>query len=389
MDQVAPPTNSFGALDGPKLPPGATVKPSKWRSVFVVVGILQILGVASFFAILAIARQQAGAGVSGTEFVALAVFMTIVPGISLLALINVVGLPIYLKKYRPQGRYFKFAIASIVLSLVILCFGMVSIYRSFIGAPSHTNKLSEELSKTLVEDRRRFAEDNAKPEITKDEAIALLKDCSLKGFYYTNQTDKSDPANGGWGELSATGVVLTKINGLPYRISIADRLVDELVPIAREAQKTCGGNPQFWHDGKFEQLKGDSWYFGDEVTNTIGAPAKTKTDVINMMESYKVDFLFGQTSAAKNTDPALDANTQVWLQQAEKSSTGVEILETNTISYVFLSKKVTPELLETARKYRTSCNTADKIHITVDGWAEAELSDGTYKKVRFEDVVPQ
>lgn len=67
-------------------------------------------------------------------------------------------------------------------------------------------------------------------------------------------------------EASATGVVLVKIDGEPYRISIADRLVPELVPIAREAQKSCA-SPQFWHDGTYEQYKDGKWYFKGEAIN--------------------------------------------------------------------------------------------------------------------------
>jgi hypothetical protein len=60
--------------------------------------------------------------------------------------------------------------------------------------------------------------------------------------------------------------VLTKVDGQPYRISIADRLIPELVPIAREAQKTCV-NPQFWHDGNYEQYHDGHWYFNGQVAN--------------------------------------------------------------------------------------------------------------------------
>ncbi len=133
-----------------------------------------------------------------------------------------------------------------------MLYGAYSVYQLRVLAPNHINQLSQQSRIKNDAAQLQFKADNANPEITKEEAIQLLKTCQLKGFYYTNQTDKSDPSNGGWGELSSTGVVLTKIDGKPYRISIADKLVNELVPIARQAQKTCNGSPQFWHNGNYE-----------------------------------------------------------------------------------------------------------------------------------------
>lgn len=47
-------------------------------------------------------------------------------------------------------------------------------------------------------------------------------------------------------------------------------MLDELVPIAREAQKTCI-DLQFWHDGAYEQYRDGKWYFRGEVINTTHA----------------------------------------------------------------------------------------------------------------------
>ena len=152
-------------------------------------------------------------------------------------------------RHRPHGKGLVFCILSLLVSVILALYGANSVYQFRVAAPKHVNQLRQQSKQKIQAQQQQFATDNANPEITKDEAIALLNSCQLSGFYYTNQTDKSD---GEWGELSSTGVVLTKINGKPYRISIADRLVPELVPIARQAQKTCGGQPQFWHDGHYE-----------------------------------------------------------------------------------------------------------------------------------------
>lgn len=219
-------------------------KPSKWRYFFIVLGIIQITGVAIFFLIMIGLAQDAKQGASGTEFIALALYATLVPAVAFVALINFIGLPIYMIKHKPRPVGLAFSIVSLVISTILVLFGAFMVYQIAFTHPQIERRSFDRLEKK----QKQFAADNAKPEITKEEAIELLKACQLNGFYYTNQTDKN---NGGWGELSSTGVVLTKIDGEPYRISIADRLIPELVPIARETQKTCG-IPQIFNDGRDE-----------------------------------------------------------------------------------------------------------------------------------------
>lgn len=228
-------------------------KPSKWSYFFIILGILQALGIAIFFLIMIWAIQQASAGVSGTEFIGLILLVTLVPAVGIIAFINLVGLPIYMAKHKPHGKWLALSILSLVVSVTPVLYGAYSTYQLRVAVPQQEKKFTEQWRKEVEQRKQQFAADNAKPEITKEEAITLLKTCQLNGFYYTNQTSKD---GGNWGELSSTGVVLTKVDGKPYRISIADRLTSELVPIAREAQKTCGG-PQFWHDGRYEQRQTD------------------------------------------------------------------------------------------------------------------------------------
>jgi hypothetical protein len=238
-------------------------KPSKWRYFFIVLGIIQAIGVAIFFFVMTWAIQQAKAGVSGTEFIGLIVYVTLVPAVGLVAFINLVGLPIYMAKHKPHGKGLVFGILSLLVSVILALYGAYSVYQFRVAAPKQIKQLSQQSQQKIQATQQQFATDNAKPEITKVEAIQLLQSCQLKGFYYTKQTDKE---GGNWGELSSTGIVLTKIDGKPYRISIADKLVPELVPIARTAQKTCG-EPQFWHDGNYEQFQNGHWYFNGEVVN--------------------------------------------------------------------------------------------------------------------------
>ena len=155
-----------------------------------------------------------------------------------------------MRRHKPQGKGMVFSILSLLVSVILALYGAYSVYQFRVAAPKHIQQLSHQTEQKIQAKQQQFNADNASPEITKDDAIALLNSCQLRGFYYTNQTSPKEDGN--WAESSSTGVVLTKIDGKPYRISIADRLVPELVPIARQAQKTCGGQPQFWHDGHYE-----------------------------------------------------------------------------------------------------------------------------------------
>lgn len=241
-------STTSGMPSGPT-EPMPTRKPSKWRYFFIVLGVLQALGVVLFFLVITWAIRQAKAGVSGTEFIGLIIYATLVPGVGLVALINLIGLPIYMVKRKPKGKGRLFSVLSLLISLGLFLYGANSVYQLRVAVPKQEKAISDQLQQQSEAQDRQYQAQNANPEITEADAIQLLQTCKLKGFYYTNQTSKDD---GDWGELSTTGVVLTKVDGQPYRISIADRLVPELVPIARQAQKNCGGDPQFWHDGAYE-----------------------------------------------------------------------------------------------------------------------------------------
>ena len=352
-------------------------KSTKSRYFFIVLGILQAIGVATFFLIMTWATLQAKAGVSGTEFIGLLVYVSLVPAVGLIAFINLIGLPVYMRSHKLYGKGKALGIISLSISIILALCGAYSVYQFEVVLPKKMKQLSQQTQQKSQAEKQQFAADNAKPEITKDEAIQLLKTCKLKGFYYTNQNDKSDPANGGWGEISSTGVVLTKIDRQPYRISIADKLIPELVPIAREAQKTCV-KPQFWHDGNYEQYKDGKWYFKGQVVNTIQSSGSTKDEAISFMQSCKADYFVGYT----DINLVKGANTKSWLNKAEQSSTGIEISEGSQKSYVFVSKSMTTALQDTARQYRQSCYNKRKLYITIDNWIETEYSAGKWTKMQ-------
>ncbi len=378
------PRQPIGALNGPPPRPMASMpgnlhkKSSKWRYFFIVLGILQALGVAIFLLVMLWAVQQAKAGVSGTEFIGLFLFITLVPAVGIIALINLIGLPIYMIKHKSRGKGLVFGILSLVISALLALCGAYSVYQLRVAVPNRVGELNKEFKQRNEEEDRQFVAANAKPEIAKEEAIELLKACKLKGFYYTKQTE-SENLNGMQfpsAEASAAGVVLVKVDGEPYRISIADRLVSELVPIAREVQKTCDG-PQFWHDGTYEQYKDGKWYFKDEVVNAVQS-GKTKDEAMSFMQNCKADYFIGYTDISL----VKDANTKSWLDNAEKSTTGIEILEDPLNSYVFTSKAMTIELQDVARQFRQSCYSTKKLYITIDDWLETEYPAGVWARVK-------
>lgn len=244
--QTEAPLNARPFTDNAHLETDVTQKkPSKWHRFFKKIFILQMAGVALFLIAMLWAILQASVGVSGTEFIGLILYITIVPAVAILSLINVIGLPIYILKEKLRGTRLSFAVFLFAFSGLLVFYGGYNFLVLTVNRANLEDQYKQETEKIQQ------AIDNANPEITKEEAIELLKTCQLSGFYYTSQTGKSDSANSGRVELSSTGVVLTTVSGKPHGISIADRLIPELLPIARQAQKTCG-NLQFWYDGRRE-----------------------------------------------------------------------------------------------------------------------------------------
>lgn len=349
---------------------------SRWRTFFIVLGVLQAAGVAFFLIVMLWAIQQARSGASGTEFIALILYVTLVPLVAFIALVNLIGLPFYIAKEKPQGKARVMSMLSLILSLGLFLFGAYGAYQMY----SVPKKMTEQSREKSIASDQKFAKDNSKPEITKAEAINLLKTCQLKGFYYTNQNEPEVQGSVTFpsAEASSTGIVLVNIDGKPYRIRIADRLNAELVPIARESQKTCS-QLQFWHDGTYEQFKNGSWYFNTAIVNTMQS-GKTKDEALKLMKDCKVDYFVGYTA---DINAAKDESTRLWLAKAEKSTTGIEISDTGSKTYVFASKSMTAELQDTARTYRASCYATKKLYLTIDDMIETEYPIGTWKKVKL------
>lgn len=104
-------------------------KPSKWRYFFIILGILQAVGVVVFFLIMTWAIRQAKAGISGTEFIGLLVYVTLVPAVGLIAFINLISLPIYIHRHKPHGKGLALVILSLSVSVILALYGAYNVYQ--------------------------------------------------------------------------------------------------------------------------------------------------------------------------------------------------------------------------------------------------------------------
>lgn len=231
---------------------------SSTSTLFIVLGILQALGVGIILSLVLWAIYHGEKATVPLGYFFLYLHTNLIPFLAILAFINLVGLPIYLIRRKPRVRGWVLSALSLIVSAVIASYSVYLLYNLLVVLPKESQEHVARLERAAEERDRQFAADNVKPEITKEEAIAILKTCQLNYFYYTKQTDRE---NGQWGELSSTGVVLIKREGQPYTLSIAKKHEAQLVPIAREAQQTCGDGPVFWYDGDYESQRQDGTWF--------------------------------------------------------------------------------------------------------------------------------
>lgn len=183
----------------------------------------------------------------------------------LLGLINLIVVSRSLsKKYFTVG-FRKIATTVLVLSAIAVLGGVSS---PFILAVQHkenakTQKIQDNINSYYSE-------------VSLEKATDLLNNCKIYKLNYSNskgndwdktpETTRSGiltydeysyfgkPSNSNWDNARDK-----------YTMYIADRKVDSIIPIARQAQKTC--DIQFSHDGTDEQKKDGQWYFRDRLVN--------------------------------------------------------------------------------------------------------------------------
>lgn len=219
----------------------ATPRSTGWSLAFILLGFANLFTVALPIAGFASIERATRQGDAGAGYGAIILWPLALIGVGVL-MTNVVLIAVYVRHRQPRTSRRIIGYSVMAASVVML-----------LGA----GYIFIDSARDSREQMARWAERHAAPaktveftDITAAEAERLLRNCDLRGFYYTRQ---SRPALGAGGELSPTGVVLTTIEEDPHRISIADRLIDRLVPVAEEAQDDCGrGRPQIWHHGHYQ-----------------------------------------------------------------------------------------------------------------------------------------
>lgn len=101
---------------------------SKWRrilkSILIVTNVLVVVGMMLYLFIMFWLAQQSGAGVSGTEYVWLVVLMMSAPIVVVAVPVNLIGLPIYLLKYKVRGKWLVLGIISMIITLLLAAYGL-------------------------------------------------------------------------------------------------------------------------------------------------------------------------------------------------------------------------------------------------------------------------
>lgn len=279
----------------------------KWKKISVVFGILTILPLALYVLFMLFLAGQADKGVSGTEIIAITIFPLLMAFPVFLG-IDVILAIVYLIKKRPDRKHSIFPLIVITLGTFVVAFvGLLLIYGisgqasrdyyrtrtltreearfhimncdvSSIGkdysSNIHPNLNPKENrgwgEKTYIKQSDlmgldQLAKDNSErcggiesstakdqllyKSLTVEEATKILDNCRVIGFYYPDPRE-DDPLI--TESLSKTGIiVVTDNDGKPIRIHIDQSQVATMVPIARNAQKTCK-DLQFWN-GTYEQ----------------------------------------------------------------------------------------------------------------------------------------
>lgn len=214
----------------------------------------QYIGISSFAIVFCIGIffigwlyliAQAQEGKAGTEIVFLGMMpLLLVPFI--IALINTVVFTLLLFK-RSMPTNWRVAIITLLFPLIIIA--GLGIY-TFIAGTIATYNFQQEQAQDAEKSRIQYEKDLKIMEpktISVEEATSLLNTCKIFGFYYTEQNDDVNA------EASTTGILSVELpRTSTYRIHIAQQQEATMIPIARNAQKICNGQPQFWHDGLYE-----------------------------------------------------------------------------------------------------------------------------------------
>lgn len=165
----------------------STSTSSKWRYLFITLSILQIGGLAFAAFIMWQAFMQAEAGLAGSEYLALYVFLTIIPVVGLISLINLIGLPFYIRKHKPRGWKLALLGTSLAISAVLALYGAYMFYQLQIATPKDFENLPEEPASESIESPQHIEVEEAQPEPTIRKSTDANEDCLPQSFYNPEQ----------------------------------------------------------------------------------------------------------------------------------------------------------------------------------------------------------
>lgn len=96
-----------------------------WLSnLFIVLALIQVAAIVVFFQMMDSLVRDAELGATGVDASILIVFVIFIPAVVVTALVNLVGLPIYLVRKKPNAKIWALGAISILLSLVVFAFGV-------------------------------------------------------------------------------------------------------------------------------------------------------------------------------------------------------------------------------------------------------------------------
>ncbi|MDB5168459.1 MAG: hypothetical protein JWO55_717 [Candidatus Saccharibacteria bacterium] len=286
-------------------------RPSKkWLIIAIIFGFLTIAPVIVYEIIMAGLVKMAQDGASGTEFIAFALIplLLLTP---VFLLVDIILAIIYLVKRKPRGKKLILPIAVLAIGAVVIGLFVWSIIYNSSGQAtadyyqektistaeaikrinncevqsvregtgtippsitsadnvtwkSYESYIAKEDLATVDEAARNapercgnvssskaFSSGLLYKALTVEQATEVLGACKVIGFYYpgSNIEDDGDAARQAY---DATGIVLVSdFDDAPIRIHTSPAAIEQLAPIARNAQASCP-NLQFWN-GRYEQ----------------------------------------------------------------------------------------------------------------------------------------
>lgn len=139
-----------------------------------------------------------------------------------------------------------------------------------LGGMSSPFTLAIEHKENTKTQKIREKEKNAQSEASVERATQLLNSCEVYQVRYDNPGETL-------ADITSTGILLyeaptkygapsptgTGWTGGTYTMYVTSKATTTVLPIARQAQHTCG--IQFSHDGTDEQWKDGHWYFRDNL----------------------------------------------------------------------------------------------------------------------------